>query len=73
MSIWCRKLCQVAEWVYYPVQTKEVLDNLFNIGKRMGADAVVRLEIKDVEQERTGFMTLIPGKKASGFAIKRKN
>ena len=61
------------EWTYTPVQTKEVLDSLYNIGKRMGADAVVRLEINDVAKERSGFMTPIPGKRASGFAIKRKN
>ncbi len=63
---------EIPKWVYYPVQTKEVLDSLFNIGRRMGADAVVRLEITDVAQERTRFLYPIPGKRASGFAIKRK-
>jgi len=60
------------EWLYNLVQTKEVLDSLYSIGKRMGADAVVRLEITDAARERSGFMYPIPGKRASGFAIKRK-
>lgn len=60
------------KWLYNYIQTKEVLDSLFNIGRRMGADAVVRLEISDVAQDRSGFINLIPGKRASGFAIKRK-
>ncbi|MEO8398822.1 MAG: hypothetical protein ABI550_03295 [Ignavibacteriaceae bacterium] len=62
-----------AEWLYISIQTNEVLDSLFHLAKGMGADAVVRLDIEDVTQERSGFpLTLIPGKRASGFAIKRK-
>lgn len=59
-------------WTFKPIQTKEVLDSLFYIARRMGADAIVRLSIHDVSQERQGFpLRLIPGKKAYGFAIKR--
>ena len=60
-------------WHYYPISTGEALDSLYSIATKMGADAVVNLVIEDAE-EKWGVLndSTIPGKKVSGFAVKRK-
>ena len=58
------------KWIYYIVSTQEVLDSLYNRASIMGADAVVRLIIQDFDVNY-GKVSAV-GKRASGFAIKRK-
>lgn len=48
----------------------EVLDSLYNISYKMGADAVINLEI--LRSEIQHYEITIEGIRASGFAIKRK-
>ena len=58
-------------WSYRPIDPKEVLDSLYNLSKKLGANAVVSLSITSVSEYRKGFTNKIPGVRVSGFAIKR--
>jgi len=61
---------EASKWVYYPINTEEVLDSLYNLATKMGANAIVRLKIEDFIVSY-GIINSY-GKRASGFAIKRK-
>ena len=56
---------------YKRVDPGEALDSMYNYCKRLGADAVINLEINQTYDVRTGISGQIPGLKISGFAIKR--
>ena len=58
------------KWIYYSISPEEVLDSLYNLSISMGANAFVRLQIEDFQ---VSYGTVYSyGKRASGFAIKRK-
>jgi hypothetical protein len=57
------------KWFYYPISTEEVLDSLYNISTRMGANAVINLRIEETEVNLPPVTAY--GRRASGFAIKR--
>ncbi len=58
------------ERIYWPIKTEELLDSLYNLAINMGADAIINLSINDF-QVNYGI-TYAYGRRASGFAIKRK-
>ncbi len=60
-----------SNWFVGKITASEVLDSLYNYTKKMGANAVVRLQIEDA-LPRTNGEIVVQGIKASGFAIKRK-
>lgn len=61
---------QGTNWVYTPITSIEILDSLYLKSMRLGADAIVRLNIEEFEGDY-GPVTA-PCKRVSGYAIKRK-
>lgn len=61
-------------WRYASVQPGDALDSAFAVATRMGADALVRFDMKPIQQTlgpETGGL-VITGLEVSGFAIKRR-
>ena len=48
----------------------EVIDSMYSQSKRMGADAIIRFNVRTVE--KTYGVMVVEGIEVSGFAIKRK-
>ena len=61
--------CNVCAQKVKPIEIGELLNNIYNEAVAMDADAVVNLQIKDIQRSESGL--LVPGINISGLAIKR--
>ncbi len=56
-------------WVYTPINTEEIIESLYKTAIDMGADAIMNFKLSEFIADY-GTVTA-PGKRVSGFAIKR--
>ncbi|MFA7421746.1 MAG: hypothetical protein WCZ90_18830 [Melioribacteraceae bacterium] len=57
-------------WSYKQINVSEAIDSMFVQATRMGANAIVRFDVKNTSKQNS-YIT-IPGIEVTGFAIKRK-
>lgn len=57
------------KWVYTPINTEEIIDSFYKTAIDMGADAITNFNLSEFIADY-GSVTA-PGKRVSGFAIKR--
>lgn len=66
----------VMMWVFKPVRIEQVMDSVYNICKKMGADALVNFKIEPKVEAYSSLVyknpPIVGGYSISGFAIKRK-
>lgn len=60
-------------WEFGHVSTQEALDSMYARAVSLGADALVKMEIRSVEQPAQPGRPAIPGVEVSGFAIRRSS
>ncbi len=59
-------------WQFQPVEAQEVFDTLYARAAAMGANAVVRMEIRSVERAAEAPRPATPGVEVRGYAIRRR-
>lgn len=59
-------------WQFDPVDAQEVFDTMYARAAAMGANAVMRLEIRSVERPADPPRPATPGVEIRGFAIRRR-
>jgi len=57
-------------WAAGEVHAGEVIDSMYARATRMGANAIIRFELRDIQ--KLNGKIIMEGLQASGFAIKRK-
>ena len=61
-----------AWWEFSEVRAQDVLDSVYAIATRLGADALVKMEMTSVTRARAGQRPETPGLSVTGLAIKRR-